>query len=83
MTETIRYHVHSMALKVLFPFPTTNAFLDIYTVEKVEILLHFFYNVEIIRITYYKITLHEKSRNMRVTLSIYLLLYVLLVVAKL
>ena len=56
-----------MALKVLFPFPTTNAFLDIYTVEKVEILLHFFYNVEIIRITYYKITLHEKSRNMRVT----------------
>ena len=67
MTETIRYHVHSMALKVLFPFPTTNAFLDIYTVEKVEILLHFFYNVEIIRITYYKITLHEKSRNMRVT----------------
>ena len=83
MTETIRYHVHSMALKVLFPFPTTNAFLDIYTVEKVEILLHFFYNVEIIRITYYKITLHEKSRNMRVTLSIYLLLYVLLVVVKL
>jgi len=83
MTETIRYHVHSMALKVLFPFPTTNAFLDIYTVEKVEILLHFFYNVEIIKITYYKITLHEKSRNMRVTLSIYLLLYVLLVVAKL
>ena len=83
MTETIRYHVHSMALKVLFPFPTTNAFLDIYTVEKVEILLHFFYNVEIIKITYYKITLHEKSRNMRVTLSIYLLLYVLLVVVKL